>query len=110
MQQYYTIYQLITKFPYDEFSKTYLKELLLPLGDVETSRKVPAEIREIDVYFAPSSQSPQGTMQIGLLGRLTLQPALIEPFRNAATRSKIRSCMGKLFTLTATVITRRVVK
>ncbi|RUT04583.1 hypothetical protein DSM106972_041520 [Dulcicalothrix desertica PCC 7102] len=62
---------------------------------------MPAEIREIDVYFAPSSQSPQGTMQIGLLGRLALQPALIEPFRNAATRSEIRSCMGKLFTLFA---------
>lgn len=91
----------MTKFPYDEFSKSYLKELLQPLGDVETSRKVPAEIREIDVYFAPSSQSPQGTMQIGLLGRLALQPALIEPFRNAATRSEIRSCMGKLFTLFA---------
>ncbi|BDA72969.1 unknown protein [Rivularia sp. IAM M-261] len=91
----------MTKFPYDEFSKSYLKELLQPLGKVETSCKVPAEIREIDVYFAPSSQPPQGTMQIGLLGRLALQPALIEPFRNAATRSEIRSCMGKLFTLFA---------
>lgn len=91
----------MTKFPYDEFSKSYLKELLQPLGNVETSRKVPAEIREIDVYFAPSSQSPQGRMQIGLLGRLALEPVSIEPFRNAATRSEIRSCMGKLFTLFA---------
>lgn len=91
----------MTQFPYDEFSKSYLKELLQPLGEVETSRKVPAEIREIDVYFAPSSQSPQGTMQIGLLGCLALEPTLIEPFRNAATRSEICSCMGKLFTLFA---------
>ncbi|MBW4603113.1 MAG: hypothetical protein KME29_27035 [Calothrix sp. FI2-JRJ7] len=91
----------MTKFPYDEFSKSYFKELLQPLGEVETSRKVPAEIREIDVYFAPSSQLPQGTMQLGLLGRLALEPALIEPFRNAATRSEIRSCIGKLFTLFA---------
>ncbi|BAZ10179.1 hypothetical protein NIES4071_19930 [Calothrix sp. NIES-4071] len=94
----------MTKFPYDEFSKNYLNELLRPLGKVETSRKVPAEIREIDVYFLPSSQQPpQDIMQIGILGRLALQPALIEPFRNAATRSEIRSCIGKLFTLFADI-------
>jgi hypothetical protein len=91
----------MTRFPYDQFAKDYLKELLQPLGEVETSRKVPAEIREIDVFFVPSSQSTQDIMEIGLLGRLALQPVLIEPFRNAATRSEIRSCIGKLFTLFA---------
>ncbi|WP_342745961.1 hypothetical protein [Brunnivagina elsteri] len=44
----------MTRFPYDQFAKDYLKELLQPLGKVETSLTVPAEIREIDVYFAPS--------------------------------------------------------
>lgn len=43
----------MTRFPYDQFAKDYLKELLQPLGEVETSRKVPAEIREVDVYFVP---------------------------------------------------------
>ena len=43
----------MTRFPYDQFAKDYLKELLQPLGEVETSRKVPAEITEIDVYFVP---------------------------------------------------------
>ncbi len=41
----------MTRFPYDQFAKDYQKELLQPLGTVETSRKVPAEIREIDVDF-----------------------------------------------------------
>ncbi|BAY16250.1 hypothetical protein NIES21_20740 [Anabaenopsis circularis NIES-21] len=47
----------MTRFPYDQFAKDYLQELLQPLGKVETSRKVSAEIREIDVYFAPTSSA-----------------------------------------------------
>ncbi|MGA9379279.1 MAG: hypothetical protein WBV73_10965 [Phormidium sp.] len=31
----------MTKFIYDQFAKDYLKELLTPLGEVETSRDVP---------------------------------------------------------------------
>ncbi|BAY74037.1 hypothetical protein NIES25_04470 [Nostoc linckia NIES-25] len=87
--------QLMTRFPYDQFAKDYLKELLQPLGEVETSRKVPAQIREIDVYFIPSPRSSE-TIELGLLGKFAAEPALIEPFRNAATIAEIRSCMNKL--------------
>lgn len=93
----------MTRFPYDQFAKDYLKELLQPLGDVETSRKVPTEIREIDVYFAPSPPSSNSTIQIGLLGKIASEPALIEPFRNAATIAEIRSCMNKLFDIFAEI-------
>lgn len=91
----------MTRFPYDQFAKDYLKELLQPLGEVETSRKVPAEIREIDVYFAPSPQSTSDTIELGLLGKFAAEPALIEPFRNAATIAEIRSCINKLFDIFA---------
>ncbi|MEH1784158.1 MAG: hypothetical protein V7L23_00760 [Nostoc sp.] len=57
----------MTRFPYDQFAKDYLKELLQPLGEVETSRKVPAEIREVDVYFVPSLESASDTIELGLL-------------------------------------------
>jgi hypothetical protein len=93
----------MTRFPYDQFAKDYLKELLQPLGQVETSRKVPSEVREIDVYFAPSPQSTSDTIQIGLLGKIAAKPALIEPFRNAATITEIRSCMNKLFDVFAQI-------
>ncbi|HAG79952.1 MAG TPA: flagellar assembly protein H, partial [Cyanobacteria bacterium UBA12227] len=75
----------------------YLKELLSPLGEVETSRDVPGEVREIDVFFTPESDSIEYRQQLGLLGRLATTPAIFEPFRNAVTASQIRSCMGKLF-------------
>jgi hypothetical protein len=89
--------QLMTRFPYDQFAKDYLKELLQPLGEVEASRKVPAEIREIDVYYVPSPSSTSNKIELGLLGKFADEPALIEPFRNAASIAEIRSCINKLF-------------
>ncbi|MBW4646370.1 MAG: hypothetical protein KME23_25830 [Goleter apudmare HA4340-LM2] len=91
----------MTRFPYDQFAKDYLKELLQPLGEVETSRKVAAEIREIDVYYAPASPSTTANLELGLLGKFAVEPALIEPFRNAATVAEIRSCINKLFDIFA---------
>jgi hypothetical protein len=91
----------MTRFPYDQFAKEYLKELLQPLGEVATSRKVAAEIREIDVYYAPTSPSTSANLELGLLGKFAVEPALIEPFRNAATIAEIRSCINKLFDIFA---------
>ncbi|MBD2247137.1 hypothetical protein [Nostoc sp. FACHB-888] len=93
----------MTRFPYDQFAKDYLKELLQLLGEVETSRKVPAQIREIDVYFVPPPQSTRNTIKLGLLGKFAAEPALVEPFRNAATIAEIRSCINKLFDIFAEV-------
>lgn len=72
----------MTVFPYDQFAKDYLKELLSPLGEVETSRNIAGEVREIDVLFAPSKEVAPAT-QLGLLGRLAATAAIFEPYRNA---------------------------
>ncbi|MBO3460297.1 hypothetical protein [Aetokthonos hydrillicola] len=87
----------MTKFPYDRFAKDYLQELLSPLGSVETSKDVAGEVREIDVYFAPSPEAQIDKQTLGLLGRFAETKALIEPFRNAVTISEVRSCSSKLF-------------
>lgn len=87
----------MTRFPHDQFAKDYLKELLTTLGQVETSRNVAGEVREIDVWFTPSSTPTSVAQSLGLLGRFATSPAIFEPFRNAVTASQIRSCMGKLF-------------
>lgn len=70
--------------------------MLAPLGEVETSRDVVGEVREIDVWFAPNPQPTAEPQMLGLLGRLAASPCLIEPFRNAVTPNQIRSCMSKL--------------
>ncbi len=87
----------MTRFAYDRFAKDYLQELLSPLGSVETSKDVAGEVREIDVYFVPSPKSQIDKPTLGLLGRFIDTAVLIEPFRNAVTKSEVRSCMGKLF-------------
>ncbi len=87
----------MTRFPYDQFAKDYLKELLENLGEVKTDRKVAAEIREIDVYFAPSPHPPERAVELGLLGRFAATSGLFEAFRNAVQPLEVCSCMGKLF-------------
>lgn len=73
----------MTRFPHDQFAKDYLKELLAPLGEVETSCDVAGEVREIDVWFAPKPQPTAEPQVLGLLGRFASGPCLMEPFRNA---------------------------
>jgi len=87
----------MTKFPYDTFAKDYFKELLSPLGSVETSKDVAGEVRKIDVYFVPNTDSQIDKKILGLLGRFAETKVLIEPFRNAPTKSEVRSCSSKLF-------------
>lgn len=91
----------MTRFPYDQFTKNYFKELLSSSGKVETSRKVAAEIKEIDVYFAPSPQESQEREKLGLLGKFAATSAVFEPFRNAVTREEVRSSLNKLFDIFA---------
>ncbi|MCC5604969.1 hypothetical protein [Nostoc favosum] len=87
----------MTRFPFDQFSKDYLEELLQPLGSVQVSRKVAGEVREIDVWFAPNtSPNPAEATKLGLLGQFAATPSLFEPFRNAASPTEICNCILKL--------------
>ena len=87
----------MTKFPHDQFAKEYLQELLSPLGEVETSKNVTAEVREIDVWFQPTSVDDTEYVQsLGLLGKMAATPAIIEPFRNPVNAEGIFSCVVKL--------------
>ncbi|NJN13462.1 MAG: hypothetical protein HC836_48925 [Richelia sp. RM2_1_2] len=87
----------MTRFPYDQFSKNYLEELLQPLGTVQVARQVAGEVREIDVWFSPNqSVDTIEASRLGLLGRFAATPAILEPFRNAATPTEICSCLLKL--------------
>jgi hypothetical protein len=93
----------MTRFIHDQFAKQYLTELLTPYGQVETSKDITAEVRQIDVLFIPSPQPTQSLDILGILGRMVTNYAIFEPFRNAVTKSEIRSCMGKLFDIHADI-------
>jgi hypothetical protein len=92
----------MTKFPYDDFAKSFLETLLSPFGKVEPSYKIAAEVREVDVYFTPSSNNFDRT-DLGLLGKCATDPVVIEPFRNSVSVPQIRACMSKLYDLHADI-------
>jgi len=91
----------MTRFIHDQFAKQYLIELLTPYGQVETSKDITAEVRQIDVLFIPSTQPTQSLERLGLLGKMARNYAIFEPFRNPVSKSEIRSCIGKLFDIHA---------
>jgi hypothetical protein len=91
----------MTRFIHDQFAKQYLTELLTPYGQVETSKDITAEVRQIDLLFIPSPQPAQSLEKLGLLGKMATNYAIFEPFRNPVSKSEIRSCIGKLFDIHA---------
>ncbi|WP_373537693.1 hypothetical protein [Microcoleus sp.] len=87
----------MTRFIHDQFAKQYLKELLTPLGKVETSLDIAGEVRQIDVFFAPKAEPEVEATALGILGKIAAKPAVLEPFRSPVQTGEIRSCLGKLF-------------
>ncbi|MCP2729005.1 flagellar assembly protein H [Limnofasciculus baicalensis] len=94
----------MTRFAHDQFAKDILDETLGSLGGVNPNKKVPAEVREIDIYFTPNPEKSgylEYRDQLGLLGKMAETPALFEPFRNPVTSEKVISCLSKLFDVKA---------
>jgi hypothetical protein len=82
--------------PHDQFAKNYLEELLSPLGRVEISKEITDETRQIDVFFSPHPNRQITVDNLGLLGQIALNSALLEPDRNSPARADVRNCLTKL--------------
>ncbi len=85
--------------PFDQLSKQLMEELLSPYGQVQINKEVLGEPRFIDLWFSPRPDVAPIPSLLGLLGRLTTHPCLIEPFRNAPTASEWESCLLKLYSI-----------
>ncbi len=82
----------MTRTIHDQFAKDYLEQVLSPYGQVLAPRRVPGEVRYIDVWFAPS-QPPD--VALGLLAKITRNTTILEPFRNPVTQSEVSDCLLK---------------
>ena len=82
------------QFPHDEFAKTYLTELLRPMGTTIANRPIKTDTRYADLWFKLSENADR--THLGLLGELLTRDALIEVFRNPATDLEIRNSQSKL--------------
>ena len=59
--------------------------------------KVPGEPKFIDAYFVPNNSESILDEDLGLLGQIVNTKCCLEPFRNAPTRTEIKTCLLKLF-------------
>ncbi len=82
------------QFPHDHFAKTYLTELLRPMGQAIPNHPLKTETKFADLWFRRSSNADAS--ELGLLGELLTRDALIEVFRNPATDLEIRTSQSKL--------------
>jgi len=88
----------MTRLVHDQFAKQYFSEVLNLLGEVEISKEITSEVRQIDIFFIPGPDAAAKAEQIGVLGRLAAKGAAgFEVFRNAVEKKEIRECMGKMY-------------
>jgi hypothetical protein len=71
--------------------------MLSPIGTVNIGRDVTSEVREIDVYFTPTTVTPEYVETLGILGKMATATAIFEPFRNPVSVSEVNSCLSKLW-------------
>ncbi|WP_313943705.1 MULTISPECIES: hypothetical protein [Calothrix] len=55
----------------------------------------------VDILFSASSTPQANQQSLGLLGRIAVGTSLLEPFRNQPTKTEVRNCLLKVFTVMA---------
>jgi hypothetical protein len=87
----------MTQTPHDQLAKQYLEEFLAPFGRIERQYEVPGEAKYVDVWFIPEDAVVEARSDdLGLLGRMTEGMCLLEPYRNAPSRTEVRISIMKL--------------
>ena len=86
----------MSQFPHDEFVKQYIPALVEDYGMAKDSQKIRSQIKEIDVFFQPTTTLPTSPETLGLLGKLAQTTCLFEVYRNPVTADEINECLGKL--------------
>ena len=89
----------MTRQAHAQFAKQYLAELLTSLGEVETSRHVSSEVRQVDVSFVPKQAASIESQHLGLLGKIASSTCLLKPFQNVPSAVEVPNCLLKLYSL-----------
>jgi hypothetical protein len=79
----------------DQFGKSLLRDALSAAAASETEVEVVAATQKIDVYAVPDPDRAAERPKMGLLGDLSTEPALFEPFRNTPSLARVRRCIAK---------------
>ncbi|WP_437739153.1 DUF4351 domain-containing protein [Sorangium sp. So ce1504] len=82
----------------DQFAKNILREALSRASSPETEVEVLAATQKIDVYSVPDPARDAERAGMGLLGELSAEPSLFEPFHRTPGLRQVRSCLRKQLT------------
>jgi hypothetical protein len=82
----------------DQFAKSVLRDALSRASAAETEVEVLAATQKIDVYSVPDPAREAERAGMGLLGELSAEPSLFEPFHGTASLRQVRSCLRKQLT------------
>ena len=74
----------------DQFAKNILRDALSRACTSESEVEVLAATQKIDVYSVPDPARAAERAQLGLLGELSAEPSLFEPFHGTPTLAKVR--------------------
>jgi hypothetical protein len=82
----------------DQLGKNILRDALSCASTAQTEVEVLAATQKIDVYSEPDPARDAERARMGLLGVLSAEPGLFEPFRNTPTLREVRRCVNKQHT------------
>ena len=80
---------------HDQIAKQLLQAILEPVGPVDLEAEIAGEAQRADVCFTPDPQRQEERLRLGLLGRLTWGPCLLEAFYNTPDLDAVLDCVDK---------------
>jgi len=83
--------------PHDARAKNILDVMLDDLGTLEREFEVASlKAQRADLRFAPSPEHTEERRALGLIGRMTDDPCMFEPFQEAPSFEDVEACARKL--------------
>ena len=87
--------------PFDHFTKQLLVAALAPTGAVAREVEVAPEVQRADVVFQPDGARDAQRVELGLLGRMSSESCLFEPFTRTPVLLDVLRCLQKPLALLA---------
>jgi hypothetical protein len=82
----------------DQLGKNILRDALARASAAETEVEVLAATQKIDVYCVPDPARESERGEMGLLGELSAEPSMFEPFHGTPALRQVRRCICKQLT------------
>lgn len=80
---------------YDQLAKRLARRAFEPLGRTRVQHEISPNAQYADIYHVPDPARSKERARLGLLGRLSSEPCLIEVFSHTPSVRDICACLGK---------------